>query len=233
MKRPTDTNSKPIIFFDIGHTLVTGSPASPRRLLGHKLDLTEKEIKVIGKLIMTYHAEHPGELTEVIAGHINRIEKKVIFQAVQDIWDEQVSCVELLPGVEETIESLSEARFKLGLISNIWHPFFVGFQSRYPGLVKKFDYQILSYKTGCKKPSKEIFLRALAISKRKPNDCWMIGDTYELDIAPAIDLGFKTVWFILRPNRETEAVAKVIRNDLPKPDYAVHDLREILSLFIS
>ncbi len=225
-----DSAEKPVIFFDIGHTLVTGSPASPRRLIGHRLNLTEKEIKTIGKLIMTHHSEEPETLAHAISHEIE-IEYYAVSKAIQEIWEEQLHCVELLPGVEKTVESLKASGYRLGLISNIWHPFFQGFKQRYPRVVNCFTYKILSYREGVKKPSPEIYLKAAQRAGCPPEDCWMIGDTYELDIAPALNLGFKTIWFILRPDRETELVAGVIRGELPPPDYAVSSIKEVLNIF--
>ncbi len=227
---PPNLTEKPVIFFDIGHTLVTGSPASPRRLIGHRLNLTEKEIKIVGKLIMTHPSEDAETLAYAISDGIG-LEHSTVLKAIREIWEEQLHCVELLPNVEKTIENLKVSGYELGLISNIWHPFFQGFKQRYPHVVSCFTYKILSYKEGVKKPSLEIYLKAVRTAKRSPKSCWMIGDTYELDIAPALNLGFKTIWFILRPNRETESVAKVIRGELPSPDYAIASIKEVLNIF--
>jgi FMN phosphatase YigB (HAD superfamily) len=58
----------------------------------------------------------------------------------------------------------------------------------------------------------------------------MVGDTYEMDIMPAKAEGFKTVWFLLRPEREREVLIKILRGELSGPDVAVSDLRELVEI---
>ncbi|MBW1974346.1 MAG: HAD family hydrolase [Deltaproteobacteria bacterium] len=230
-----DRTDKPIVFFDIGHTLVTGSEASPRRLIGHRLGLTEREIKKVGKIVMTTNARTPSQLTEVLWNCIStsrsRVSQEDLRKAVSDVWQEQLCCVEPLPGAFEVLQSLHEKGFELGCISNIWHPFFEGFSRRFRDFIPYFKYKILSYEMGVKKPNPGIFELALSLAKRPPELCWMIGDTYELDVAPAMQVGMKTVWYIIRPDRERKALALILRGDLPPPYYAVSDLREVEQLF--
>lgn len=220
-----------MIFFDIGHTLVTGAEASPRRLIGAALNLSEGEIRLVGKLIMTKDADTPEQVAHLIARKLPGIPLERIVRVVESIWVEQFTCVELLPGAEDVISRLLEMGYRLGIISNIWHPFFQGFATKYPDLLSAFSYRVLSYRVGIKKPSKEIFLRAAEEADTDPSNCWMVGDAYELDIAPARTSGFKTVWYIIRPDREREYIAGVLRGELPGPDYAIAELRELIPFF--
>ncbi|SFM65540.1 HAD family hydrolase [Thermodesulforhabdus norvegica] len=222
---------KEVIFFDIGHTLVTGAEASPRRLIGAALDLKERDIKRIGKLIMTENAETPDDLACLLSQELPHISPGKIFEAVRTVWEEQYTCVELLPGADKVIVRLLQMGYTLGIISNIWHPFFQGFSAKYPDIVSLFEYKVLSYRAGVKKPSPDIFLKAVKEANIDPSDCWMVGDTYELDIAPARTSGFRTVWYVIRPDRERDAIAGILRGELPGPDYAISDLMELVPFF--
>lgn len=224
---------KGMIFFDIGHTLVTGADVSPRRLIGTALGLTGKQVLHVEETIMTVYAETPEELAKSLARGLPDFSEKAILDVLKNIWEEQLSCIELIPGAEEIVFRLREMGYSLGLISNIWCPFFDGFVRKYPRVVAEFRYHILSYRVGKKKPSVDIYYTAAREAGRPPRECWMVGDTYELDMAPAMLAGFHTMWFVIRPEKEKESLVKVLRGELPRPEYAVYDIREIPRFFES
>ncbi|MCX7822051.1 MAG: HAD family hydrolase [Syntrophobacterales bacterium] len=215
-----------VIFFDIGHTLAVGGEMSPRRLIGYRLGLSERDMKAVGKLIMTSSIETHEELSSLIEPFVRHLGSSTLGEIVKEIWEEQKYCVELLPGVEEIISTLSGRGYELGIISNIWHPFYEGIKEKAGTLWDHFRYVVLSYRVGVKKPEREIY--RLARDQVKGGSYWMIGDTYEMDIAPAMVEGFKTVWFLIRPEREKETLARVLRRDIPPPHFAISDLRELI-----
>ncbi len=217
------------IFFDIGHTIATGSEMSPRRLINYRLNLGEEKSKQIGEIIMTTFSNTPEELFKAVYPILSYLDGSLVMNVLREVWEEQRHCVELLPEVPDVLCELKRRGFELGIISNIWHPFYEGLSIKYGEVMALFSHRILSYVEGVKKPSREIYRRASF--KAGERLLWMIGDSYEMDILPAHLSGFKTVWFIHRPEREKKMVAKVIRKEMVAPDFAICDLRELLEFF--
>jgi putative hydrolase of the HAD superfamily len=61
-------------------------------------------------------------------------------------------------------------------------------------LRKYFDLIVTSNETGRNKPDKKMWRIALKKFKLKPSECIMVGDKPEMDLKPAKEMGFATVW---------------------------------------
>lgn len=199
---------------------------SPRRLVGYRLGLSERDMQYLGKFIMTTPIKTKEEFFVAVEPFLKHVGSSTLRKIVDEVWEEQKACVELMPGVEDVIQTLASRGYELGIISNIWHPFYEGVREKGAHVWHCFRYEVLSYREGVKKPSPEIY--RLAMAKVQADEYWMIGDTYEMDIMPAKSEGFKTVWFLIRPEREREVLAKILRGELVRPDFAVADLRELV-----
>jgi FMN phosphatase YigB (HAD superfamily) len=222
-----------VIFFDIGQTLVTGAEQSARRLLASRLRLNEKETKVVGRLIMTYYITEPGQLAGALKKILPDKEPYWLCDVVDTVWSDQITCIREIPGATSLLASLKAMGVKLGLISNIWHPFYQGFCQSYPEMAGLFDYAFLSYRVGEKKPSLELYRKAVQATGRPASECWMVGDTYELDMEPARKAGMKTLWILCRPERERALLVQALRGERPAPHWVVEELGEVLPYFQS
>ncbi len=219
---------KAAFFFDIGHTLVTGAAQSPRRLLGTALGLNEHQTKAVGKLIMTLWAETPETISEAVASILPSHEPSLVAQEVRRIWDDQITCVREIPEATALIRRLKQAAHSVGLISNIWHPFFLGFQKSCAEIDAMTDFHFLSYRIGVKKPAQDLYQKAVDAARRQGLDpCWMIGDSYELDMAPARLAGMQTLWILCRPERERDILADILNGKREPPDGCVPELRDV------
>jgi FMN phosphatase YigB (HAD superfamily) len=220
-----------VIFFDIGHTLVTGADQSPRRLLASRLDLTEKEARRVGQLIMTHICDESDQLVGALKELLPARDPNRIRDVVETVWMEQTLCVKEIRGATSLASSLKSQGYRLGIISNIWHPFYQGFCRTCPALLDLMDYKILSYRIGLKKPSLDLYQRAVMETGEAASSCWMVGDTYELDMAPARKIGMKTLWVLCRPEKERPLLAQLLRGEIPSPDWVVESIEEILPFF--
>lgn len=216
------------IFFDIGDTLATGFEISARRVLAAGLDLSEKEIKRAGRLMMTCPAEAPAHLAGMLAKILPDHRPALIEDVIASLWDAQYGCIRPLPGAADLLEALKTDGFHLGVISNTWHPAFLGFQQACASMLERLDSVTLSYREGCKKPSLAIYRRALESTGADPGKCWMVGDSYELDMEPARLAGMKTVWVLSRPEREKVTLVEIINGERNKPDSVVSGLDELM-----
>lgn len=223
-------NRPKAIFFDIGHTLVKGSQPSARRLLGARLHLSEEETKRAGRLIMVHPSTNPAGLARELAQILPSHSLAEITKNLERLWEEQINSVEEVPGATSLLTSLKHDGIKLGILSNIWHPFYEGFRRACGEMLQLFDYKILSYRIGCKKPSLQFFRHALTAAELPAQSCCMVGDTYELDMAPALQLGMRTVWLLIHPEKERTAIATMLRGETRQPHWVVENLPEIQSL---
>ena len=221
-----------VIFFDLGQTLVTGGEQSARRILGTRLRLTEKEIKQVGKLIMTHAAEEPFHLLPPLQALLPHHNVAQLSAVLESVWQEQQESVREIPGAIEVLKRLLAAGYRLGVLSNTWHPFYQGLGQKCPELNGLFHYRVLSYRKGMKKPSPHIFQEALMMAGEEPSSCWMVGDTYELDMEPAFLVGMQTLWVLHRPERERPILAEILQGRKPGPHWAVESLDGVLEFFL-
>ena len=57
------------------------------------------------------------------------------------------------------------------------------------------DHWYTAQGNGLHKPNPEFFLHALERMRVKPENATMVGDSWEKDVLPAMELGMRTVWF--------------------------------------
>jgi len=219
-----------IIFFDIGYTLAFTGEVSVRRQIATKLQLSEKETKRVGRLIMTHSAESPDHLLSEVSQSLPRLSKDWIHDVLTELWRQQTVSVREMPGAADLLVGLKELGVKLGVISNTWQPAYEGFRQNCPHLDALMDFKVLSYQQGCKKPGIELFETALHQADCSPESCWMIGDSFELDLEPARRLGMRSLWVLVHPERERGVLAEILRGEQPGPDLAVQHLDDILPL---
>ena len=62
------------------------------------------------------------------------------------------------------------------------------------GLAAHFDCIVIEGEFGVGKPDERVFQHALAVTSSTPEATWMIGDSLESDIAPAVSMGLHGVW---------------------------------------
>ena len=129
----------------------------------------------------------------------------------------------LYPNVEEILKKLS-SKYKLGIIANQ----ISGTQKRIDnwGIGKYFDVVVASAEAGCEKPDLKIFNLALEQANCEPNEAVMIGDRLDNDVAPAKQLGMKTVWV-----RQGFAKYQSVKHEIERPDYIVESINDVLDLF--
>ncbi|MGQ9558575.1 MAG: HAD family hydrolase, partial [Desulfurispora sp.] len=115
----------------------------------------------------------------------------------------------------------------VGLVSNIWPPYYASFCTAWPDVEQQMDAIALSFRVGAAKPDPRLYQHALAQLGLPPAQVCMVGDTYYNDILPAIQLGLRTVWVLCRPDKEAAALRAVEQGRLPAPDLVVPDLSRL------
>ncbi len=223
--------SKPrAIFFDLGNTLVTGTADTPHSLLAERLALTEKQAKKAGRILMTFPAAKPSELVVALKSILADKDPEQVASVLSSLWDEQEFSVREIDGAALLIEELKGSGFILCLISNTWRPYYRGFCRVCPKMASLFDFNILSFELGIKKPSQEFFKHALKLAGTSPSDSLIIGDSFQSDIEPARKLGCRAAWIICRPDREAEAINNMLRCAFVPPEIVVKDFNHLAQI---
>jgi putative hydrolase of the HAD superfamily len=93
-------------------------------------------------------------------------------------------------------------------------------------LERFFDCIIIEGEFGTGKPDERVFQHALAACNARPDSTWMVGDSLEADIAPALSLGMHAIWVdgagaglaagaTIRPHRIVAAISELIGAGAP------------------
>ncbi len=212
---------KMIACFDIGSTLIDGK-SSPVRYLMKTLKLPLCVKNTLSQFLFTTRIEEPRKLAIFLNTEFN-ISKALAERTAIDLWDEQIKNTFTIPGAIESIQRLEAAGIPIAYISNIWRPFYIGFERE-----KTFKHRtFLSFKLGLSKPNPEIYQYALKAMHELPENAVMIGDTYKNDILPALSIGMKTIWILHRPVQERNDLVRVLNHDSPSPNLILAHIAEL------
>jgi FMN phosphatase YigB (HAD superfamily) len=214
-----------IVFLDIGSTLIDGPPSGPAKRLAESLNLEPETHTEIERLLFRASVQDATALAERMSA-IFGVDLPAAIGATSSLWDAQLVEAYVLPGAREAIASLKAAGIKRAYLSNIWPPFYARFEKEFPGEVQEQP-QFLSFRTGLMKPDCQCFLEALKSVGVRAQEAVMIGDTYENDIRPAMDIGMRTIWVLHRPEKEREWLVRIVNGDAPPPDRTLASIGDL------
>jgi len=129
----------------------------------------------------------------------------------------------LFPHIAETLEALKREGVGVGLVSNTgrtWGRYLRTVQDRL-GIGRFFDVRVFSDEVGVRKPEPDIFEAALAGLGLPPERVVHVGDDVGADVAGAVALGMRAVWF--NTGRWPDATTD-------RADAEVHDHAELPAL---
>ena len=227
------------IFFDLDHTLWDFDSNSEATLLDlyQELGLADKTNGSFEEFHKTYHHHNAIFWDRFRKGHINREELrwKRMWRTLVDykIHDEALSKemseryleilptkTALFPGCVALLNHLEQSSYPMHLITN-------GFEKtqheklKNSGIDHFFLEVITSEQAGIMKPHAAIFEYALNKANTSASTSVMVGDTLEVDILGAINVGMDTIYF----NPAQPPTEKI------KPTHVVQNLGEIIGLF--
>ncbi|MFQ3548689.1 MAG: HAD family hydrolase [Armatimonadota bacterium] len=218
-----DNNIKAVVF-DIGATLITGPPVAPNKIISSMIDgLSAQETSSI---IMTTPIPNANAVCKLVEKKVGCLTDSVTTQ-IHKLYNEQENAPVAIDGAVECVLTLKNKGFKIGLLSDIWTPYYNGVCKAIPNVIEIADAIVLSYETGKRKPEKENFYKILNTLKVKPEEVVMVGDTYTHDILPAIEIGMKTIWILARPDKEAESIIDILNKNKPAPDITLMNIKEL------
>ena len=101
--------------------------------------------------------------------------------------------IRLYPGVTDALKKLRQDGYRLWLLSNAQR-IFTAFELNHLGLASYFDGIYLSSDFGCRKPDIRFFSALLEEQQLKKENCLMIGNDLDTDIAGAKNAGLDTLY---------------------------------------
>jgi putative hydrolase of the HAD superfamily len=122
-----------------------------------------------------------------------------------------------------TLEKLHR-KYKLGIVSNLAIPECVDKLLEKHDLNKFFDVVVVSGAVNKRKPSPEIFEKALKKLGVSAENAVFVGDTVDADIEGPKRAGMKTIYIERRPQNGVEAAC---------PDYTIKSLAELLTVLLA
>jgi FMN phosphatase YigB (HAD superfamily) len=218
--------SRPVVFLDVGATLVGADVRGPASRIGDLLGLDRDRRRALRRALMTFDFSDALSLADYMVGSLGA-EPGPAQVAASEIWLSQETDAYPLPGASEALGRLVAEGWRIGLISNIWRPYLESVRSHYGAL---FDtaiepgLRLFSFQLGYAKPDPRVFVEALRRAAVPAGGAVMIGDSYDEDIAPAATLGMGTVWVLTRPDDQAEATARVKAGSAPPPTLTVDSL---------
>lgn len=223
-----------VALVDIGSTLVSGPSQGPAARISERLGLTKQQRASLQAALMTRPFRTPQAVLAYMGETLGEL--SAAREAIEAVWHEQEHDARALPGAAETLQGLHGHGLRLGLVSNIWEPYFRSVRRHFGPFFDAHippELQLLSFQVGQAKPSPRIFQAALAAAAVPVAEVVMIGDSYEKDIEPAAALGMRTIWVLHRPDNETGAAARVRGGAAPAPSCTVGSIAEVTAQLIA
>ncbi len=213
------------VLFDIGSTLIEGPKISPAKMISKMICGNYALKEEIAEKIMTCNLKSSTELGKMLQQLYP--DASVNQPALDTLWEKQLNGASVKDGALELYFRCRAIGLKTGLISNIWHPYYASFSACLPNIAEDVDVRSLSYIVGSVKPGEELFAYAKAELQLAYEEMLIIGDSYDCDIEPALNLGMKTVWFLHRYANEQEFIIDIESGKRGKPHGTVSNLEEI------
>jgi len=219
-------DAAPVVFLDIGATLVTADVKGPATRIGAQLGFDAERRRALRESLMTTDHRSPEEVAAHLVDALGA-EPAAAARVSRGIWEAQEKDARPLSGAVDALGRLASGGRRLGLISNIWRPYLDSARRHYGAV---FDahveprLRLFSFELGRQKPDPEVFAEALRRAGVDAGRATMVGDSYDEDIAPAAALGMRTVWVQTRPDDQAEAIARVEAGSAPAPTHTVSSL---------
>jgi len=217
------------IFFDIDDTLYDSTRLakmarrnSIKAMIDAGLPIRDEDeaYDILEGLIERFGSNYPHHYDELLKAVGLEWDPKIIAAGAIAYEHTKVGYLKPFPQVVPTLLKLKE-RFALGVISNglaikQWEKL-VGL-----GLHHFFDVVVTSEEIGHEKPEREIFEFGIKKLGAKPEECLMVGDRPETDIAGAKKAGMRTLLLLRGKSRKTKSSEK--------PDFEIEAHSEIFKV---
>ena len=154
----------------------TASKNTYRRYITGQLSFEKQQTSAIKELFLLSGFNLSDEKTEQISELYTKIFNENMF-----LFNDVITCLKKF------------AKHNLGLISNGSEKQQTDKLKR-AGILHYFSLIITSGALGIAKPDKRIFIYACEKAEKPPQQCWYIGNNFNTDITPAVNIGMNCLW---------------------------------------
>jgi HAD superfamily hydrolase (TIGR01509 family) len=218
-----------LVVFDIGATLVDGPSLGPARRIAGLAGLTDEQRRRLGSALMTRDMGSAAGVAAFVRDELGA-DGAAADVAVGEVWRAQTAEATPVDGAAVALEAVAAAGYRIGLVSNIWQPYFEAARVHFGAFLDAHvapELQVLSFRAGVAKPSPEPFERVLSAAGVASARAVMVGDSYAYDIEPAAAMGMRTVWVLHRPEKEAEDLVRVLDGRAARPTRTVRSIRSV------
>jgi FMN phosphatase YigB (HAD superfamily) len=214
-----------LVLFDIGSTLLEGPAIGPGTRLAKALGLPQSDNSILSDLIFQRLHTSPDTLARTLAHELS-LPRQEVLDAVNSLWVAQIAEAHALPGAHRALSDILGAGHRVAFVSNIWLPFLEAFSHHFPDTHDSCR-GYYSFRMGISKPDRSIFRAALDDFGVNPRDAVVIGDTYNNDIRPAMEVGMHAIWVLHRPEKEKTNIVQVLNGNAPKPSLTIETIGDL------
>lgn len=204
------------IFFDIGYTLVNEDDIWNNRIK-ETIEIAKNEGKELT------HEEIYNAVLDAASKYQTQARTAAKNLGISKFADYCPEYEVLYPNVELVLSELKK-NYKLGVIANQCEDLYGRLDKLH--IAKYFDLIVSSHDVKLEKPDKRIFYLALEQANCLAEEAVMIGDRLDNDVAPANELGFKTIRIKQGIGRVQEPL-----NNFAIPTYTIYSVEELLRIF--
>ena len=144
--------------------------------------------------------------------------------AMMEFYRPEVDEWQLFPDTVETLSTLRDGGFEMGLISNSKSDWLIRSILQHQDLERFFEVIVTSAAMKIRKPRPEIFTEALKALKVKAPESVFVGDSIQADVSGSKYVGMRSIHVFRKPITTTHP---------PQPDATVTRLSEIPKLITS
>ena len=241
----------PIIFFDLGNTLLyyqgdrvaielDAYEVAARALKANGFNIPVKKLlKRFQKEMQSYyHRRNNTWIEETTVNQLRSVLEEFGYKNISHLelrktLDKMYNVTEpywqLDPDTHESLQKLTNAGYKLGLISNASDAPNAFRLIRKHNLTQYFQVTLISSIVGYRKPHKEIFEVALRSCPDVPKeDIYMVGDLLTTDVIGGNQTGIRTIWL----SKHAESGDEKEFDPVAKPDIILSDLKHLADWFL-
>lgn len=222
-------NARRLVVFDIGSTIVAASPGQPAARIAEQLGLTTAQRHALNRALMTRPFTRPDDVATFVRDELV-VGDSAVDGVVAEVWRAQEGEAVPFPGAQEVLSRLWERGLRLALLSNIWEPYVRSVWRHFGPIFERTvppELRLFSCREGMMKPDAGLFGRLLDAAGVAAEDVVMVGDSYVIDVAPAIEFGLKTMWVLQRPEREVDSLVAVVNGAVAPPTRAVASIASV------
>lgn len=186
------TQKPEVILFDFWLTLGTSLSEDPIATFWRQLGFAGNPSDEFMTACLTTKTARPKRFVDQIARRFGVIPTPQNYRDFRELVKSERKHLRMFEETLSTLESLRNAGYKMGVISNLW-AFPANAIFKRHKLDAFFEHKILSFECGVRKPASAIFELACTAFGVTPERCLMVGDSPSSDIAGAASVGMPAV----------------------------------------